>query len=153
MSLKIYCCYPMTGLSYDQVIEYYTDMDQILSNMGFKVLQPMTGKEKLESEVELKAHGYTGNPIITDHAIIERDRWMVLQSDILLVNLLDAKERVSIGSCMELAWGHDHGKHTIVLMQSDNIHQHAFVKESADILFESEKDAFDYLINYKNFNR
>jgi nucleoside 2-deoxyribosyltransferase len=103
----------------------------------------MTGKGYLRTELKLKAHGFD-NPISTNHAIVKRDQWMIGQSDIVLVDLTGA-ERVSIGCMFELAWAMEKGKHTIVIMEKDNIHQHAFVIDSADIVFETPKDAMDYL--------
>ena len=69
---------------------------------------------------------------------------MVKMADIIFVNLVGAAA-VSIGSCMELAWGDDNDKHTIVALEPENIHQHAFVLDCADIVFPAEQDAFDYL--------
>jgi hypothetical protein len=46
---------------------------------------------------------------------------------------------------MELAWAHDKGKHTIVVLEPGNIHEHAFVLEAADVVFNNEADALLYL--------
>jgi hypothetical protein len=70
---------------------------------------------------------------------------MVHQSDVVYVNLLKTVAP-SIGCIMELAWAHDLGKHTVVVMQKDNPHRHAFVLEAADVVFEEERDALRYLM-------
>lgn len=140
---RIYLAGPISGKSYDEVMRYFTGMSDYLQSIGFEVIHPMLGKDALRTEISLKAHGY-GNPESTNHAIVERDRWMVSQSDIILCNLLGAKI-VSIGSVMELAWASSMGKHTIVMMESDNIHRHAFVLEAADIVYECQSEALKYL--------
>jgi len=153
MSLKVYCCYPISGMSYDDVITYYSNVKQELSSFGYKVFNPMTGKESLRNELEFRAHGYTDIPVATNHAILRRDRWMVNQSDIVFANFLDAKKRVSIGSVMELAMAYNYNKHTIVCMDEENIHQHAFVLECADVVFKTYDEAINYLAEYSKFNK
>lgn len=142
--MKIYCAGPITGKSYKEVVEYYKRTVNKLQGYGYQVLFPMCAKSYLINETNLKAGGYD-YPLSTDHAIIERDRWMVMQSDVVFVNFFNAKKRISIGSCMELAWAHDHGKHTVTVMQEKNVHRHAFVSEASDVIYLDEKSAFDYL--------
>lgn len=52
---------------------------------------------------------------------------------------------MSIGCICELAVGAEHHKHTIVVMEKDNINRHAFVLELADIVFETTKEAREYI--------
>lgn len=142
--MNIYLAHPVSGLSYEDVANYYVGMSMLLKQAGYTILSPMTAKECLRTEKKLRAHGYD-NPISTNHAIIERDRWMVCKADIVYVNLMNATD-VSIGCMMELAWAHDRGKHTVVSVPEDNVHRHAFVLEAADIVFDNHEDAYDYLI-------
>jgi nucleoside 2-deoxyribosyltransferase len=144
--MKIYIAGAISGQSTHGVFTYFKQTAYLLQGLGYIVYSPLIGKDKLfRNEVEFKAEGYDSNPRITNHAIIERDRWMVQQSDILYCNLTMSKEIVSIGSMMELAWAHHLGKHTIVVMQADNIHRHAFVIEAADVIFETEREGLEYL--------
>jgi nucleoside 2-deoxyribosyltransferase len=111
--------------------------------MGFEVFIALCGKSYLKNEREFMATGYK-QPLSTDHAITQRDWWMCRKCDILLVNLIGAK-KISIGTVMEMAWAFDHGKHIITVMENDNIHQHAFVKEVSSIVYDNFQDALDYL--------
>jgi hypothetical protein len=111
--------------------------------MGFNVLHPMVGKAYMRNEIKFKAEGY-GNPLSTNHVIKERDKWMVTMADIVYINLLGTK-MASIGCIAELAWGDVLGKQTIVVMEKDNVHRHAFMLEMADIVFETEEEAMEYL--------
>ena len=73
--------------------------------------------------------------IVRPHAIFERDMWMVSSSDIILCDLSGSKA-VSIGCCMEMAWAAKLGKHSILVMDDGNIHDHRFMREAADIVKE-----------------
>lgn len=141
--MKIYLAHQITGLSYDQVMDYYGEMVAYTRGLGYDVLHPMTGKGFLRVD-EYKAEGYDEEPTTKAHAIFERDRWMVTQADVLLIDLT-GMTRASIGCMMELAWGSILGKHTIVVMEPDNPHRHAFVTEAADIVFDDIKYAKNYL--------
>lgn len=140
---RIYCAHPISGLSYEEVVKYYNYIITKLSKFGYYVLNPMTGKDALRCEKKLKSCGY-GNPISTNHAITERDRWMVTQSDVVYINFYKAKE-ISIGCIAELAWAHHLGKHTVTVLEKNNPHQHCFILEMSDIIFETEKEAEKYL--------
>jgi nucleoside 2-deoxyribosyltransferase len=143
-NLNIYIVHPISGCTGEEVVKYYDDMIEVLKDFGYNTFSPMTGKRQMRTELEFKATGYDNCPITSNHAIIERDRWMVSKADVVFANLTKAG-RVSIGSCFELAWAHDKGKHTVVVMEEKNIHRHAFVIESADIVFTTEEDALAYL--------
>jgi nucleoside 2-deoxyribosyltransferase len=141
--LTIYCAHPITGLSYEKVHKYYTEIVSHLESAGFNVLHPMTAKAYLHKEKEFKAGGYQ-HPASTNHAIKERDQWMVRTCDVVLVDFTGAKT-VSIGCVGELSWGDILGKHTVVVMEENNIHRHAFTDEEADIIFTNLDDAKAYL--------
>ena len=141
--MKIYIARPITGCTADEVISYYQETADILRGMGYEVFHAMCAKTYLHGDPDVKATGYNF-PLSTDHAIVERDRWMTQTADILFVNLTGCK-RVSIGTCFELAWAHHMGKHTVVCMEATNIHRHAFVIEAADVLYETYNEGLDYL--------
>ena len=140
---KIYCVHPISGSSAEEVFSYYDKTQKQLTVAGYDVLIPMFGKGSLRTELKFKAHDYRG-PLTTNHAIYGRDHWMVCQADIIYANFLGAK-MVSIGSMFELAWASHMRKQVIIVMEKNNIHQHAFVLESATIVFEEEAEAIDYL--------
>jgi len=147
--MKIYCVKPISGESGEDVFNYYEKIREVLVNIGYHVLTPLYGKGKLRTELEFKAHGYENDPLTTNHAIFYRDKFFVQQSDILYANFIGAK-RVSIGSIMEIAIGHMLGRQVVVVMEDDNIHQHAFVLEASTIVFNNEPDAIKYLDEIQN---
>lgn len=77
--------------------------------------------------------------------LFQRDKFDCLNSDIILVNLLNRKSTV-IGSLFELAWGYLSNKYCIVVVQKDSIYYtHPFVRETASVLFDDLEDAVDYI--------
>lgn len=146
--MKIYLAGPISGKAYNEVVELYKAKSYVFSMMGYDVLCPMTGKTYLRNEIEFKASGYEQFPVSTNHAIFERDMWMVSNCDIILADLSNSGDRVSIGTMMELAWASLLGKHAIVILPKENIHRHAFVLESADIVFETLDEAKKYLLDF-----
>jgi len=146
--LKIYCVHPISGCSADEVFNYYKRTQKELEQL-YDVFIPMFGKDSLRTEKNFKAEGYEDNPLTGNHAIFERDRWMVTQSDIIYANLTGSKI-VSIGSVMELAWASILGKYVVLVMEEDNIHRHSFVLEAADLIYTKEEDMLDYLKKLAN---
>ena len=70
---------------------------------------------------------------------------MVSMSDVILADLSNSRERISIGTMMEMAWASHMGKQVVLVMPVGNIHEHAFVSQAATIRFVEIEDAFDYL--------
>jgi len=141
---RIYCGRPITGCSGKEIFDYYRRVYRRLTGIGYDVLIPMVKKEFVRYLPSISSMGYEDKPAATSQAIVSRDLWMVRYCDIFLLNLLRAK-RISVGAMFELAVAHEQRKHVVLVMEPDNVHKHAFVSICADIIFGSEKNAFDYL--------
>jgi nucleoside 2-deoxyribosyltransferase len=141
IAYQIYLAHPISGLSGPEVADYFDTIRTRIKR--WDILSPMTGKDELRTELKYRSSDYR-LPVATNHAIVERDRWMVENADAILCDLTGA-EHVSIGCCMELAWAHAAGKHSVVVMERGNIHEHAFVHECADVRFETMNEAVAYL--------
>lgn len=143
--MKIYVAHQISGLTFNEVVNYYLSMKHKLTEMGYEVLCPMTAKGFLrtdKSEVfKPKDYKY---PQATNHAIFERDKWMVSDCDVLYCDFTRS-DRILIGCLFEIAWAALLGKHTVLVIPDDNIHQHAFVLEAGDIVFSKTADAISYL--------
>ena len=107
--MRIYCCRPISGGSADEVFEYYERIRGVLGALGYEVLTPLHDRDVLRCNKDLRAADCR-SPLSTNHAIFNRDRWMVRRSHVVFANLLGATA-VSIGATMELAWAADRGKH------------------------------------------
>ena len=141
--MNIYISHPMTGLSGNEVLNYFEDLKNKLEQWGYFVYCPTTGKYYLRDSEELQASGYK-NAISNNHAITERDHWMVSQTDIVFVDFSNS-EKVSIGCIAELSWAYHLNKHVVLILPKNNIHTHAFVLEMADIIFENINEGLEYL--------
>jgi nucleoside 2-deoxyribosyltransferase len=141
--MKIYLAHPISRLTPDQVISYYEHTTRECQKLGYKVLCPMTAKGYLRTEEKYRATGYD-NPVATNHAIYERDQWMVKNCDVLLCDLI-GRAGFSVGCTMEMAWASLLGKHTIAVIPAESEYQHAFILEAADIVFETMDEAMEYL--------
>ena len=110
----------------------------------------MRGKQFLGSEKHIEAStDVYQNPITTHKAITRRDMFDTLRATCLFVNLLGAT-RVSIGTCMELAWAYQNQIPTIVLMEKDNVHHHAMLNETCTYVVDNLDQAINlvkYLMN------
>jgi len=96
--MRIYLAGPISGMSYDAVISRIKDLSKRLERYGYKVIHPILGKDYLRTEIKFKSKGYE-QPVSKNHAIFERDKWMITKrADILLADLSNS-EWVSIGTC------------------------------------------------------
>ncbi len=144
-ALKVYCAHPISGETWENVVGYYEAIKIKLTQLGFQVFHPMTGKSEIRTEIKERFQpANSKSTVASNHAIFERDRWMVSQADVLYLDLTGAT-MTSIGCMMELAWASLLDKYTVVIMEKDNIHMHAFVLEAADIIFNDEETALTYL--------
>jgi nucleoside 2-deoxyribosyltransferase len=103
----------------------------------------MTAKNYLRDEMLMNPSGYE-HPTSTGHSIYKRDKWMLKNSDVVFVNLLNS-DVISIGCMFELAWADMLGKHVVVVCDGKKPYDHAFIKGAADVVFTSLDDALDYL--------
>jgi len=143
--MTVYLAGPITGQGYAETMYEFLQKKLVLEDY-YRVLHPMLGKGELRNETKFRASDYVHVPVATNHAIVERDRWMVEQSDVVFADLGEATQ-VSIGTCFEMAWAAMLGRHTVVVLPEDGPHQHAFVLEAADVIFRTSVEAIAYLID------
>ncbi|MDD3434474.1 MAG: nucleoside 2-deoxyribosyltransferase [Candidatus Pacebacteria bacterium] len=141
--MRVYIGGPISFKSFQEVAEYFNKYSKILSQYGFEVLHPMIAKGCLKDQNNLVPEGYQ-HPECTNHAIVERDNWMVAESDIVFFDFTQTT-KISIGSMFELAWAYQLRKYVVVVMQPENPHWHSFVLEAADIVFPTSSEAIAYL--------
>lgn len=142
--MKIYIASPISGLTSEEVFDYFDGTERKLRLCGFDPYSPMTAKDYLRGEVRMNPQGYARHSASTAHAIYKRDKWMLSSSDVVFVNLLNGTE-ISIGCMFELAWADMLGKHVVVVSNGEPPYDHAFVKQAADIVFTSLDGALEYL--------
>lgn len=151
MKHYVYLAGPITDLTYEGAVDWRDYVATQLDSKKVETLSPMRGKTYLLSERSLKAEGYSDQVMSTAKGINRRDFFDCNRADCVFVNLLGAK-RVSIGTVMEIAWAFQNKIPTIVIMEKDNIHQHAMIEDSVSWKVESVEQALDivkFLFNEK----
>jgi len=148
-NLKIYLAHPISGLTFEAVVGYYEANVPILKTLGYTVFDPVTMYSHAINVKEKCAPADLKGPLINNHALFERDKWMVSTVDVVLADLTGAT-KASIGVCMELAIANILGKHIVTVMESNNPHYHGFVLEASSCVFATFDEALEYL---KNINK
>lgn len=148
--LTVYLSGPITGLSFEAAMKWRTVATKRLRESGLRVLNPLRGKSFLGDQLkgkEIQSKDLSENsPMLSDKALMSRDKLDVFNSDIILVNFMDAI-KVSTGTIFELAWAEDHDKLVVIAApKADPIHGHSFIRESG-VIFNSFEPALDYVVS------
>ncbi len=145
--LTVYLAGPVSFLSGKEALSWrqYVERLNDANEWGFKLLNPLRGKEDILGDSSLLPHGYDG--LAADQVIYRMCHWDVHRCDVVLCNLVGA-EKVSIGSCMELAWAHQAGKYVITCIEDDNPHAHSFVYQASSVILPTLVAGLDYLVEH-----
>lgn len=143
MKPSLYLAGPITGLSYEQATRWREIVSHTLGD-DFDCYSPMRNKGYLLNEVCI-ADRYTRYVMSTEQAIMFRDMFDVQRTDGLFINFLGATQ-VSKGTVMEIAVAWYLRKPIIIVMEKDNIHQHAMVRQSTPFIVETLDEGIDVAI-------
>jgi len=142
--MKIYLAGPINGRIFSEILKDWEDKADRFKKMGYEVLHPLIDKADGLNPNEVACGEGHNTPVTNNHAIYTRDQWMVRTADIVYADLFDC-QRVSIGTMFELAWSSLLGKHIVVCLPKDSLHYHAFVLESANIIWSTREESEKYL--------
>jgi len=142
MEYLLYLAGPIKGTSYEEATTWRSHVAQKLPDC-IKPLSPMRFKLQLRHEKAIMG-GYD-DPLCSSPGFTCRDRFDVSRSDVILMNLLGAKN-VSIGSMVELGWADFLRKPVIVVMEEDNIHNHGMVRQIASYFLPTLDEAIEVAI-------
>ncbi|MBI2628227.1 MAG: hypothetical protein HYW71_02225 [Candidatus Niyogibacteria bacterium] len=134
----LYCAGPITNVSYNESVDWREYVaDKLPAHI--KAVSPMRGKKYLAAEKNIK-DSYEKHPLSCQKGITCRDRMDVKRCDMILVNFLNAS-KVSIGSVMEIAWADAWQKPIIIVMEENNIHSHAILREVSGFIVSNLDEA------------
>jgi nucleoside 2-deoxyribosyltransferase len=132
-TFRVYLAGPVTGLHYDGAQDWRDKAQDALALAGVKAFSPLRSKQYLRAvgELQATAEGYGDlSAMSTPRGIMTRDRFDATRADALLVNLLGAT-RVSIGTCMEIAWADLARIPVVVAIEpAGNVHEHDMINEA-----------------------
>ena len=133
MTRLIYASGHIAAADYERATSWYQEAMDLLNGPRqpnprplFNLIRPMRGKEFLFNiEGPL---GYAGYPaptrlsaeLTSQRGITARDRNDVLRCDAVLMNLLGAPDKVSIGCAIEAGWADIARKPLVIVRQRDN---------------------------------
>lgn len=142
LAMRVYLTGPITGHSDKEIENWRTTVARQLESLA-EVVDPAaysydnsltfrTG-ETPEGAVTRLHHG---------QFVIERNKKLICDSDVVLANFLGASERASIGSIGELFWANAFDKPIIIIREKQgNVHDHAMVNAIAAIICSSLDEA------------
>jgi nucleoside 2-deoxyribosyltransferase len=142
--MKVYLAGPIAGKSYEEAMDWRLAAYHYFSGYGITSYSPMRAKDGLKGTKVLSGVDYPEEGPLSSRAMYRRDLHDVRTADVVLVNLTGA-DRVSIGTMIEIGYAVAQGKYIVVVMESDNIHQHLFITESASLICKTLDAALDWI--------
>jgi nucleoside 2-deoxyribosyltransferase len=146
---KVYLAGPIGGLTYDHAAQWRDYATLCFEQFGIHAYSPLRYKQFLREHGVLTTHPYTSNPLATARGILTRDHWDCMTADLIFVNFLGATT-ISMGTVMEVAFGHAYRKPIVAAMELGNIHEHAMVSEAIDFRLDSLEQAVDIATSILN---
>lgn len=136
MSKRVYLAGPITGLDYEgasdwrdwafcRLADFSQDYDEPI-----ECYSPMRGKPRLKEIGEISGTGEEYRHMgafYTPKGIVTRDKYDCTHADIVLMNLLGAKE-ISKGTLVEVGWADALNIPIVLVMEPEgNVHEHVFL--------------------------
>ncbi len=100
--MRIYLAGAISGCSYEQAGHWRKLVATRLETFGHTCLDPMGDKDELSKEQAIRVTPLSGL-FTADKAIVSRDKYSVLSSDLVLANL-SYGENPLIGTSVEIGW-------------------------------------------------
>jgi len=143
----IYLAGPISGLDFEESADW---RQYVLERLDPQIegLSPLRKKEYLKGQGVLSGQ-FPDWPLSTQRGIYARDRFDCHRADVVLVNFLDlatddnGKQRVSIGTVMEIAWAAQNNTPVVLIMEPDNIHDHPMVREACPFIVHDLDEAIE----------
>ena len=141
----VYLAGSISGRSYFEATQWRNRVRRILEEdqaINVKCLDPMRGKAYLSQEAAIK-ESYPNTMTSGAKAVFLRDRFDVMRSDIILINITCEEDLKSIGTVSEQAWGKMGQKMVIIISNGISI-KHPFWTEDA-IIVDTEGDGTAFI--------
>lgn len=141
----VYLAGPIRGTDYKECTDWREYAKEKLTEAGITGISPMRGKEFLKDERKIDFIMYQyQHPLTIPKGIVSRDRFDVMRCDILLINLLGAKE-VSIGTMIEIGWADILRKPVVLVMEQNNPHRHPMITELPGFIVDNLDEAIQLI--------
>jgi len=137
-----YICYlagPITGLSFDEGNDWREEAKEKL-DPRIAGMSPFRGKTYLNQQTKIK-DTYEDIALSSAKGITTRDLNDCRRADMVLANLATCNGKVSIGTVMEIAWARAFNVPVVVIMDKNNPHWHAMIRESVGFIVNTLEEA------------
>lgn len=114
-TFKVYLAGPITGLTFGDAQDWRAYVQSKI-DPRIKCYSPLRGKEYLAQRGALVG-SYDEYPLSTASGITTRDRFDCMGSDLVIFNLLGAKQ-ISVGTMIELGWADAARNPAILVMEN-----------------------------------
>lgn len=169
----IYLAGGMGGHEYNKMNCWRHSINQVLRKYNILGLSPLRGKEFLQNKIIDEAQYEHESVFTKPQGITTRDKFDLMRSDLVFMNLLDCEDTISIGSCIEIGWANAYDKPLVLLCEKDGKYdQHPMIQHIAGFkIYTTEEilptilsilgityfvggieDSIERLKNEKNFN-
>lgn len=137
-SFKVYLAGAITGYTAEEAQDWRENAKQYLAwdanygETGIVGYSPMRAKDYLTEAGVLsgRPEAYDDYVLSSAKGIMARDSWDCRTADLIFVNLLGTT-KASIGTCMEIGMGYALNKPMVVVMEQENVHNHAMLNTAA----------------------
>ena len=138
----VYLAGPIAGTKFKDCVDWRKHFVRHMPP-SITCLSPMRGKEACFSNDELiEPKAYDDHVLATDEGILSRDFFDCHRADLIVVNLKGAT-RVSIGTVMEIAWGHARKIPMVFIMEEEgNLHDHPMIRAARSFRVDGANEAF-----------
>lgn len=141
---SVYLAGPISGLTFKGSTDWRIAVADGLHMHGIRSYSPLRGKDYLAKYGELTGHGreYAHESVLSSsRGVMTRDRFDATRCDVLFVNFLEAR-RVSIGTCMEIAWADAKRIPVVCAIEAEgNPHDHMMISEAIGFRVTSLQEA------------
>ena len=143
MSMYIYLCGPITGISPDKSTDWRNYVSDALKP---DILTIDPTRDNPDHVKRYKEDSSTEEDLwrfIHGKGVVARDRMDVLRCEIVLANFLGAKD-ISIGSVGEIFWADAFRKPVIIVREKQgNPHDHGMINSIASWIFQDLEEAIE----------
>lgn len=144
----IYLCGPITGLSYNDAFDgwrgvFQRTLDPARLDHAIDIYNPMRHQGAMAEVgcIEATNEAYEHNPLMTERAVVAKDKLDVKRSSLIVVCLLGATT-ITVGSLIELGWADAWDIPILLIMEkSGNPHEHLFVRTIASFRTDNIEEA------------
>jgi len=145
---SVYLAGPISGLEFEDGESWRQEAINYLAECNIDAFSPLRKKDYLKGEGHLTGF-YNDWPLSTQRGIYARDRYDCHRVDLVLANLHsevcgiedNGKQKVSIGTVMEIAWAAQNNTPVVLIMDEENIHHHPMIMEASPFVIDNLEEA------------